>query len=217
MPGSVQNCVTEHAVADFMEQKRNRVGFDGRSYTEKEFREVHEASGEDVWETAPHYATLAEFQKEWGVNVVRYNEPPSSSAERVFRSEFGVLFPTVLVLCELRHLQGKLRNCRLAPENRKAEEIWTSGIVIGMENCVGERIGSIYVADMREDVFGDPDLVRMGRWAHAATAVDFIRRLEDESREEKRNVFMDFLCVDGNAVESRACTRNRGGVDARDG
>ena len=166
MPSSGEHFLIEKVIREIKHRRKKRIAWDGRSYTEDEFCAAYGTVGKELWQKAPHYASLAAFQSEWGVTAIRsrgYGPEHFEYTDTARRGECGILFPTVLLLFEAHHARGKLDTCRLTPKCLAGQDASTSSLLLGIEHHRGEQVASIYVADMREDGYVHPEFCYMGK------------------------------------------------------
>ena len=91
----------------------------------------------------------------------------------------------------------------MTPEASRAGGVWESDMKIGIRNARGEYSGSINVADMREEAYRDPELVKMDLAGLVNAGQEFLAFLEFDSPpcRGKRNPLMEILCVEYSTVE----------------
>ena len=206
--------VVEEAINQISAHKKKRLAYDGRRYT---LEQVVDAYGEDAghkyWKEAPHYLSLPSFRFQWNLLSMRsyhdrFKVTHSGSGAELYAAcgEFGIVFPEVFMLVAVKHLHGKLKCSRLAPQGwLHQEEVWDNGLVIGVGDgtvgCDSDR-DTIRVADFREDAYNDTHLATLCSSTMREAATHFLRFLDDSEYMEFdpelmefANPIMEFLCV----------------------
>ena len=182
-------------ISHIAKQKTKRLGLDGKGYTQDEFLTEYGEVGLRFWQEAPHYECLNDLMKEWGVCALRKRSFGTEDARTACSGEFGVLFPGILLLIDVAHLDGKLKPSRLAPDSWSSTEIWDQGLLIGVMDCGRRDI--IHVADFRQDAYECQELRALGKAKMGKAAEDFLNYLDGiiPSGLEEQNPIMKFLCV----------------------
>ena len=188
-------------ISDIAAQHQMRLAWDGERYNADEFVDWYgEEFGVQCWNAAAHYSSLFGMMETNHFCALQYF--PGGGAMLISNVDrgpprvgnFGVLLPDILFILRVRHLQGKLKPSRLAPQGWHGRDVWQSPIVLG---GVG---GKILVADFREELYSNGHMAGLGHRNMIRDGCDFINFLEDDTSTSVRerlatNMFMDFLAV----------------------
>ena len=191
------HCVCDRVINEIAKRHKKRYARDHRLYTEDEFKEVYGKRGAELWCSAPHYENLDQLLKEWELCVLCYNMDNTV----VKHGQFGILLPDFLLLVRVKHLNGKLKSCRLAPDGWSPSEIWNEALVISVgQSSDSQSKGSILVVDFRRELYRSGDMAMASYQTMYRYAQEFFEFLEDDRKEPNHdallnNEIMQFLCV----------------------
>ena len=116
-------------------RKRTRYAWDHQLYTFEQFVDYYgHDSAVHYWSEAVHFESLQNFCQDFGLTLVRSRYCCDGFQWATSSAMFGLWFPCCLLLVDVHHLEGKLKDSRLDPKNwLPSETAWQIGPA-GREN-----------------------------------------------------------------------------------